>query len=107
MVPNNKPLKRITMFVFIIRVELHGLPHSHASYTALHNAMEAANFKRKIIYFGKNYDLPPAEYVKNSQETTIMVVSIAKKIANSITKDNAVMVTKSEEFLMDGLKPAT
>ena len=93
------------MSLFIVRVELHGLLYNHPSYTMLNTAMERAVFVRTILYSGRLYHMPPAEYNKTSNESTQVILNSVKTIANPITRDNGVMVTKSAEFMQDGLRP--
>jgi hypothetical protein len=92
------------MSLFIVRVELHQFHHQHPNYASLHVLMSNAGFAKRIRYENKVYELPPAEYAENSDRTTKVILSAVKIIANSIDVDNGVMVTKSYEFLQDGLR---
>jgi hypothetical protein len=89
---------------FSVRVELHDA--DSAEYDALHAAMDKVGFKTTVIFEGKTYQLPPAEYTYTSgTEDTRAVLNKAVAVAKSVKKDPAVGVTKSDGGrLYSGLK---
>ncbi len=95
------------MPLFIVRVELHNIDHSHPLYAKLHTDMESNGYARVIKYHDdKFYRLPSAEYTTISDRGTDTILDTVKAIANKITAHNGVMVTKSAEFLQKGLLPS-
>lgn len=82
------------MSSFTTRVELHlGTP---ADYDTLHRAMEAEGFSRVIQ--GSNgvwYQLPTAEYNRESNLTIEQIRESARRAANSTGRNNDVLVSEA------------
>jgi len=92
------------MAQFITRVELHGKGHNEPAYQQLHLAMEAKGFKRTISSGdNKEYNLPPAEYNLISNIQMSDVLELAKQAANSVTINNAVLVSHIYQATWDGM----
>ena len=91
---------------FTTRVILHGVTDSSDTYGRLHEAMEAAGFSRQIVADdGIWYDLPSAEYNLDAELTSKQVLDQARVAANSVWKDNGVIVTEGARRWV-GLKPS-
>jgi hypothetical protein len=85
------------MSSYLVRVELHNAKHYDAAYNRLHAAMEAGGFSRTITgNQGITYHLPPAEYFTSSNLELEQVRDAARRIANSIDPQNAVIAVKGQ-----------
>ncbi|WP_186117745.1 type V toxin-antitoxin system endoribonuclease antitoxin GhoS [Burkholderia gladioli] len=94
------------MAQYIVRVVLHEKNHDHPDYTKLHAAMKSAGFSQQISDpHGKWFHLPPAEYRADTIQTRSQVCTAAKNAANTVTRNNGVLVTEGY-CTWDGLKPA-
>jgi hypothetical protein len=95
------------MAIYYLRVILHSKPNSHPDYTKLHDELDKKGFKRKIQddKSGEWYHLPHAEYVRTSVLTLDEVHNQARKIADVIDTDNAVLIAKSSTVMWTGLDP--
>jgi hypothetical protein len=92
------------MAKFTVRVVLHKIKNlDHDSYTKLHAAMEAANFKRYIESEDAAYQLPPAEYNYIGSKSREEVREEASAIATKIDVDSGVLVTEGVR-VWSGLK---
>jgi hypothetical protein len=91
---------------FTVRVELH---HAEwADYDRLHAAMEQKGFSRQITSDdGNAYHMPWAEYNGTGNLTSSQVRDIAREAADSIGKQNAVLVTEAVSRAWIGLPTRT
>ena len=89
---------------FTVRVELHQAVG--ADYDVLHAAMEQKGFSRLITgNDGQTYHMPWAEYNGSGSLTSAQVRDIARDVANTTGKSNAVLVTESTTRAWVGLTP--
>jgi hypothetical protein len=89
---------------FTVRVELHQA--SLSDYQNLHAAMERQGFSRLITADnGKSFRMPWAEYDGSATLTTQQVRDIARNIANTTGKPNAIFVTEANSRAWIGLQP--
>jgi hypothetical protein len=90
---------------FTVRVELHQAEWS--DYDQLHAAMEQKGFSRQITSDdGRTYQMPWAEYNGTGTLTSIQVRDIAKTVADSTGKQNAIFVTEAVSRAWTGLPVA-
>jgi hypothetical protein len=91
---------------FTVRVELHNAQWS--DYEQLHSAMEQKGFSRQITSDdGKTYQMPWAEYNGTGNLTSSQVRDIAKAVADTTGKQNAVFVTEAVSRAWIGLPTLT
>lgn len=92
---------------FLVRIILHSKSDlTHYSYTSLHTAMERAGFKRQIrdVF---TYKLPPAEYCKESNYSSLLTVhNEAVSAANSVDTNNGVVTVEYSACKTTGLSLA-
>lgn len=90
------------MSQFTVRVELHEA--QWADYETLHSAMCGQGFSRHILGDnGLTYHMPWAEYDATSSLSSIQVLGIAQRVANSTGKRHAILVTESKSRAWSGL----
>jgi len=96
------------MSQFIVRVVLHAVAElSHQNYTYLHAAMTNAGFSRKIKTDSREwYHLPPAEYWITGSHTISDVYYMAQTAANTVDKNNGILISECVRIKWEGLKPA-
>lgn len=94
------------MAQFITRVELHGVNHDDESYQILHEAMEQAGFKRKIMASdGRWYHMLTAEYNAQGDYTIDIVLKAANEAADQTNKKHSVFVSEIKQASWENLKP--
>lgn len=91
------------MASFTTRVELHNAAAS--DYEALHMAMEAEGFSRRIKSDqGTWYHLPTAEYDRSGQLTREQILESAKRAAAKTNKKYAILVSEATARYWFGLE---
>lgn len=94
------------MAQFTVRVELHDA--QWPDYVALHAAMQRQGFSRQIrADNGLTYEMPWAEYDATSTLSSMDVLGVAQRAANSTGKKNSVFVTEAKARTWSGLALAS
>ncbi|HWY52039.1 MAG TPA: hypothetical protein VNW72_11210 [Chthoniobacterales bacterium] len=90
------------MALYLTRVELHGA--SYGDYETLHDAMEAEGFERTITgNDGKTYQLPTAEYYRQTNLNRAAVRESAERAADKTKKSYGVIVAEAVGMTWTGL----
>ena len=92
------------MAQFIVRVELRNTKADPFAYVRLHLAMRAAGFRREIFSDGSWLRLPHAEYICESELTSLQIAKRALVIAAKVKYNPMVWVTKAAQYAFGGLK---
>ena len=93
------------MSQFTVRIELHEA--QWADYEGLHAAMQCQGFSRQITGDnGLTYQMPWAEYNAAANLSSLEVLGIAERAADSTGKKNSVLVTESKSRAWRGLPVA-
>jgi len=91
------------MSMFVVRVELHFA--IEANYDTLHQAMRAAGFTTTIpAADGVQYQLPPAQYFADTNDSWEQVLNVAKTAASRTGRAYGVIVTEGNSY-WSGLTP--
>jgi hypothetical protein len=90
------------MALYLTRVELHNADAD--DYETLHAAMEAEGFDRTIVGGdGKTYQLPTAEYYRQTNLNRAQVLESAQQAAAKTKKSHGIIVAESTGMIWMGL----
>lgn len=90
---------------FTVRIELHDA--NYVDYNALHAAMQQQGFSRIITSDeGHKYHMPWAEYTGSGNFTSVQIRDIARMVADTTGRKNAVFVTEATSRAWIGLAKA-